>query len=133
MRVSRKCDDVLHLPVVLDHHLTLSRLGGDWECEKGKSDQEHLDEDDATPELPIVENGKPGELVEADKLLASTSIPHLGAKASRLKNNKMEPPKMHLKLGKLYQESLGFSLSPSFQLTSPNVSKCVHFLQWQSG
>ena len=48
----------------------------------GKSDQEHLDEDDAAPELPIVENGQPGELVEADKLLASTSIPHLGANIS---------------------------------------------------
>ena len=82
VRFSRKCDNILHLPVVLDHHLTLSRLGGDWECEKGKSDQEHLDEDDAAPELPIVENGQPGELVEADKLLASTSIPHLGANIS---------------------------------------------------
>ena len=48
----------------------------------GKSDQEHLDEDDAAPELPIVENRLPGELVETCKLLASTSIPHLGANIS---------------------------------------------------
>ena len=42
----------------------------------------HLDEDDAAPQLPIVENRQPRELVKTGKLLTSPPLPDLGAKVS---------------------------------------------------
>ena len=71
---ARKRDHPFPLPVIFHHHLRLPRL----KQTRYHIDHEvqHLDEDDAAPELPVL-NWEASELVKTRKLLASASLPDL--------------------------------------------------------
>ena len=75
MGLARKSDHPFPLPVIFHHHLRLPRLRQTL-CHIDH-DVQHLDEDDAAPELPVGD-GQACELVEAHHLLAGAAFSYLG-------------------------------------------------------